>query len=254
MLERFPDAGDTNRVPSPTPGADMNQYSNPVGAFRDVGIQVFDMFKQNDWEHSYAVMVGNGNGLSFSDNDSNKDLYAYWSSEKIFGGKGGRRQGWKMFAWVQDGKRTNAYNTSETQTRNRYGLGTKYLKKPFRVSAEYMQGKGMIFQGPSRPGHVFNDLKASGWYVEGGWYIPNTKFEIDLRYDSYTRDENHPTSAIGDESDFETWTIGTQYHFNKKTRVGLEYALRNYKSDTAAVNRQLDGVDGRLALQVTAIF
>jgi len=101
---------------------------------------------------------------------------------------------------------------------------------------------------------MFNDLEASGWYVEGGWYIPKTKFEIDLRYDSYTREENHPTSNPGDESRFKTATIGMQYHFNKKTRVNLEYSKRDFESDTTLVNNQYEGVKGRFAIQVTAIF
>lgn len=254
MLERFPNANDSNKGPSTTPDASLNQYSNPVGAFRDIGVQVFDTFKQNDWEHTYAAMIGNGNGLELGDVDNNKDVYLYWSSEKVFGGKGGRRAGWKTYAWTQNGKRTNAYDTSQTQSRKRYGIGTKYVQKPFRLSAEYMQGEGMIFQGPNRPTHAFNDLEASGWYVEGGWYIPNSNFELDLRYDSYVRDENHPTSAQGDESTFNTLTIGTQYHFNKKTRIGLEYSIRDFKSDTTAVNNHLEGVDGRIAIQVTAIY
>jgi len=254
MMERFPDANDTNKAPSTTPIANLNQYSNPVGAFRDVGIMLFDMFKINDWEHTYAITVGNGNGLNFSDNDSNKDMYVYWSSEKVFSGKGSRRSGWKTFAWLHEGKRTNVYNTSESQNRQRYGIGSKYLQKPFRMTAEYMQGKGMIFQGSHRPTQIFNDLKASGWYVESGWYIPNTNFEIDLRFDTYTREENHPTSVSGDESRFNNWTIGAQYHFNKKTRISINYAIRDAESDTVACNNHLQGVGGRLALQVTAIY
>jgi len=73
LLERFPSSStssagnppvytttsEPNQAPTPTPNADMNQYSRAVGAFRDTGVQVFDMFKFNNWEHSYAVMVGN---------------------------------------------------------------------------------------------------------------------------------------------------------------------------------------------------
>ena len=88
-----------------------------------------------------------------------------------------------------------------------------------------------------------------------GWYIPNSKFEIDLRYDSYTREENHPSSVKGsDESTFNTVTLGTQYHFNKKTRLNMEYSSRDNKSDTAEVNRQNKDVGGRFAIQVTTIF
>ena len=254
LLERFPTANDINQAPTPTPNADMNQYSQSVGAFRDVGIQIFDTFKASNWEHSYAVMVGNGNGINRGDNDSNKDVYVYWSSEMVFGGKGGRREGWKLFAWYQDGKRTNAFNPAQEQDRTRAGIGTKYLKKPFRVTAEYMDGEGMIFQGQHRPAHIFNNEEANGGYIEGGWYIGKTNFEIDLRYDTYTRGENHPTSAASDESTADTITLGGQYHFNKKTRVNLEYASRDFKSDTTAVNNQVKDVDGRFAIQVTHIF
>jgi len=254
LLERFPQVGDTNSPATTTPNANLNNYSRAVGAFRDVGVQIFDTFKVNKWEHSYAVMYGNGNGLNYSDNDDNKDLYLYWSSELVFGGKGGRRQGLKLFAWNQDGKRTDAFDKTQEQDRERSGLGVKYLQRPFRLSAEYMEGEGMIFQGPGRPGHIFNDGEAEGFYVEGGWYIPNTNFEIDLRYDEYTRDENHPTSATGDETSFETVTLGAQYHFNKKTRLNMEYSDRTNESDTTAVNNQQEGVDGRFAVQVTHIF
>lgn len=269
MLERHPKFGDNFQVPAETPNASMSGYSTPVGAFRDVGIQVFDAFKTGGWETSYAVMIGNGNGLNFGENDDNKETYLYLSTEKVYGGKGGRREGLKMFAWAQNGTRTNAYDRTEEEDRKRSGVGVKYLKKPFRATAEYLQGEGMIFQGQHRPGAgpagsgaatngsfngVFNDLEASGYYVDFGYYIPGTKWELDLRYDSYTRDENHQTSVDGDESDFVTTTVGAQYHFNKKTRLNMDYAIRSFESDTAAVDYNLEGVDGRLALQVTHIF
>ncbi len=254
LLERFPQSTDSNRAPSPTPDAAMNRYSRSVGAFRDVGIQVFDTFKASNWEHSYALMVGNGNGLNFGDNNDDKDVYVYWSSEMVFGGKGGRREGLKMFAWYQDGKRTNAYNITESQDRTRSGLGVKYLKKPFRVTTEYMQGKGMIFQGQHRPQHAFNNEEADGGYIEGGWYIGKTNWELDLRYDTYTRGENHPTSLAEHESRANEVTVGTQYHFNKKTRVNIDYAMRDFESDTAAVEAQVKGVEDRFGIQVTHIF
>ena len=254
LLERFPQDGDTNSAPQPTPDANMAQYSRSVGAFRDVGVQVFDTFKASNWEHSYAIMFGNGNGLNHGDNDDNKDLYLYWSSEMVFGGKGGRREGLKLFAWYQDGKRTDAFDKTLEQDRTRQGLGAKYLNKPFRVTAEYMQGEGMIFQGQHRPNDIFNNEEADGGYLEGGWYIANTNFEIDLRYDTYTRGEHHAKSAADDESRADTWTIGTQYHFNKKTRINLEYASRDFESDTAAVEAQVKDVAGRYAIQLTHIF
>ncbi len=271
LLERFPNStcdgatpavpciqtGDANNAATPTPDADMNQFSRSVGAFRDVGIQVFDTFKSGSWEHSYAFMVGNGNGLNYSDNDDNKDLYLYLSTENVFGGKGGRREGLKMFAWHQDGKRTKATDRTLEQDRTRSGLGVKYLQRPFRASAEYMTGEGMIFQGQHRPNHMYNDGKAAGYYAEAGWYIPDTKWELDLRYDSYIRDEFHPSAGTQqgiDETTYDTITVGAQYHFNKKTRMNVEYATRDAESDTALVHSNVKGINDRFAIQVTHIF
>jgi len=256
MLERFQQAGETNIAPADltTPSEGVGRYSRPVGAFRDVGVQFFDSFKSGKWDHSYAVMFGNGNGLNFGDNDDNKDTYVYWASELSYGGKGPRAQGLKIFAWNQSGKRTDPDDAAVVEDRTRSGVGVKYLKKPYRVTVEAMQGEGMIFMGQHRPADGFNDKKASGHYVDFGYYIPDSKWEIDLRVDSYTRDENHGTSAAGDESTFDTTTIAAQYHINKKTRVTFEQSSRTFESDTAAVNNQLKGVDTRTAVQLTHIF
>jgi hypothetical protein len=279
MLERFPNQGTASNNPATTTlpvTSGLGGFERSVGAFRDVGIQVFDTFKAGDWEHSYAVMYGNGNGLNFGDNDNNKDTYLYWSSEQVYAGRGGRRQGLKLFAWSQSGKRflDNGAGLIE-HDRDRSGLGFKYLKKPWRVSAEYLQGEGMIFVGPNRPTFRINpaapagvgsgaDGEASGWYIDGGWYIPGTKWEIDLRYDVYNRLENSTAFPGGPnvgktfEMEFTTFTIGTQYHINRKTRVNIEYADRDFNAvDFAAgagPNANLDGVGGRFAVQVTHIF
>lgn len=287
LLERYPNATYTPNTPAQTLPTDTPLtevgYTKAVGAFRDVGIQVFDMFKVNNWEHSYAVMYGNGNGLNYGDNDDNKDLYLYWSSELVFGGKGGRREGLKMFAWNQDGKRTldNTNDTIHNPTefdRTRTGLGFKYLQKPFRVSAEYMVGDGMIFVGPDKPSMWINDAagavgqgvgdgangEADGYYLEAGFYIPNTNWEIDLRYDVYNRltdDKKGTAGALAGKSlevQFNTVTLGTQYHFNKKTRINAEAAFRDFEAvDWASgvgPNSNLDNVDTRYAIQLTHIF
>jgi hypothetical protein len=297
LLERFP-----NDVYTPNAGVTtlpattgLGAFDKSVGAFRDTGIQVFDTFKVGKWEHSYAIMVGNGNGLNFGNGDGNYDKYIYWSSENVFGGKGGRREGLKMFAWAQTGKRlldntndftsvttstpvldstgTPTVNTIETTVdtpihnptefdRDRAGVGIKYLKKPWRVSAEYMKGEGMIFVGPDKPSYDLNgakpggdgsDGKASGYYVEGGWYIPGTNWEVDLRYDFYDRLEN---DAL--EMEFKTVTVGAQYHINKKTRINMEVADRSFEAinfaSGAGPNANLDDVDKRFAVQLTHIF
>jgi len=281
LLERFPNRLYTPNInPQPLPPAvPLNGFERSVGAFRDVGVQVFDAFNfGNNWELSYAAMIGNGNGLNFSDNDDNKDVYGYLALEKVWGGAGPRREGLKFFAWLQQGKRTadltnnfddngNPIYDPEEYDRDRWGVGAKYLRKGWRATAEYMEGDGMIFQAPHNPsfglgpgaGNPNNrDAngaygKGKGFYVEGGWRIPKTGFEIDLRYDEYNR-----LDGARFQVDFKRTTIGAQYFFNPRVRVAVNYEIReghapNFPSGLGP-NAQVDGIDDVIAVQVTGIF
>ena len=251
LQERFPAARDRNIKPQPTPNADMNGFSEPVAAFRDTGVEVFDAFSSGNWEHSYAVMLGNGNGLSLADHDDSKDYYLYWSSAYLFDKKihGAFRPDMKFFGWYQGGKRTNAYNVSQEQNRRRYGAGVTYRLNSLHATGEYMCGQGMIFQGPQNPQSIFNDFRANGGYVEGGWDIPATPWELDLRYDEYSRNNGQPT-----EASFRTVTAGVQYHFTKLDRIALNYAFNDFTSDAANIRNQLAGVSGRVSILVTVVF
>ncbi len=283
LIERLPNHNYTNNLAPVTLPVDseksLNTYEKPVAAARDLGIQIFDTFVKDDWEHSYAVMLGNGNGLSLSDSDDNKDLYLYWSSEKVYGGQGPRREGWKFFAWHQDGARlldnsNDGIHNPREFDRTRWGLGTQYRSMPYRLTFEYRRADGMIFVGPDKmtfdqnvqpsganPGGADGATgEAWGAYLEGGWYIPQTHWELDARYEHYSRltdDSGHP-SGNSFESIWKTLTLGVQYHFNKKTRVTLNYAIRDVETPDfasgAGPNANMDGIDDRLALQVTAVF
>ena len=250
-------------------GAKFNSQPGPVGAFRDVGVQVFDAFDVgNDWEVSYAAMIGNGNGIEFSNSDGEYDKYLYFSAEKgLDGGKGGRAHGLKFFGWGQWGTRllditNDSTSNLKSYDRNRAGLGVKYLKKPFRVTAEYVKADGMIFEGPDKTNWYFTgpangngaDAKAYSWYVEGGWYIPKTKWELDARFDTLTRNDGR-----NDQHRFDKWTLGVQYHFNPKTRVTFNYEIRDFECNSGAavcnnVNANLRGVGNKAGVQLTAIF
>lgn len=287
LLERTPNrdySGNIAPVSLPTGSADLYGFDKPVSGFRDVGVQVFDSFAMSDWEHSYAFMLGNGNGLNFGDNDDNLDTYLYWSSEKVFSGTGPRRQGLKLFVWQQSGKRlldnTNDATSNPTEfDRDRSGFGIKYLKGQYRFTAEYMMGEGMIFVGPDKPSFYINDAggpvgqnvgngaegEANGYYIEGGWYIPNSKWEIDARYDIYNRltDDNEfsagPNTGKSLEMQFTTLTLGAQYHINRKTRLNFEVANRDFEAvdfddGPTTPNDNLKGVDKRYAIQLTHIF
>jgi len=280
LLERFfnGDGSDTSVKPGTPPtftpstgGGNPNRPNGPVGAFRDTGIQIFNTFKVKDWELSYAGMYGNGNGITRGDNDDNKEIYLYASAELVFGGKGGRRQGLKMFAWNQDGKRTILATPTQVQgefDRTRSGLGTTFRKGKWRAAAEYIKADGMIFNGTDGgavPGSTsagpgvtasFNmetKGKADGYYGHFGYAIL-PKLELDLRYDVY----NRMTDVSAKERKFTATTVGAQYFFNKKSRVIVNYEFRDAEApnlpSTHNANKILGQVDDRLSAQLLIIF
>lgn len=269
LLERVPNTAYTANAPATATPEDgsLSAFEQPVGAFRDTGVQVFDSFQTGDWEHSYALMLGNGNGLNFGDNDSRKDTYLYWSSEKVFSGKGPRVKSVKLFAWTQDGDRRldntddGVYNP-EFYSRTRSGIGAKYSKDEHRIGFEYITAKGMIFVGPDKPTFDINgagpggdgsDGEASGFYLDYGYSIPETNWQLDARYDELNRLEGDNL-----EMKFTTLTLGANYFFNKKSRVTINLENRDFNAPNfgsgAGPNANLDDVGQRFAIQLTHIF
>jgi hypothetical protein len=242
------------------------QRNGPVGAFRDTGIEVFDSFNLKGWDTSYAVMIGNGNGLARVDNNKGKDTYLYLSTEKVFGdSKGPRRHGLKFYAWSQNGKRT-IDNTEKNRTRS--GLGTTYFDGKYRLAAEYITAEGMIYGGPKGGGtpadgatfSVQPDQAANGYYVDLGYRIV-PKFELNLRYDyldSGTKTNAKTGTNNDEERQFTTTTVGAQYFLNKKTTLIANYEIRDIKApgapSAAPVHQILDSLDNRIGLELRVVF
>lgn len=267
----------------------VNAPTTGVGAFRDVGIQVFDTFKRGTWEYSYAVMMGNGNGLNRGDNDENKDTYGYFSAEKVFGGKGPKRQGMKVYAWSLDGKRTVTGEDANGQgayDRIRTGAGVTYRKGKQRFAFEYINASGMIFtgsDGASVPGNgtssgvlaagagaeATNDVgtdrvvtaswnvatngQANGYYIHYGYAVkPNV--EVDIRHDVY----NRMTDVAIAERIFTTTTLGAQYWLNKKSHLTLNYEMRSAEAPAYASTdntaKVLGSLDDRISVGLLTIF
>jgi Phosphate-selective porin O and P. len=229
--------------PSAPAGAAAAKQIGGVDAFRDNGVQVYDWFDHGPWEYAYAVMVGNGAGLSTTDNNGNKQVTARVQSSYIFGGKGPYRQDVTGWLWYQTGK---VHFGDTDYNRMREGLGFKYERDPLRVTAEYMRGTGVIFNGVNPPFTdpniatvstvaLGNDNKGRGWYVEAGYkpfmhgipglMKPLPKLQLEARYDTYDRLPNSATL----ERRFNTWTLGAQYFFTPRVRVTLNYAIRSLK-------------------------
>ncbi len=253
-----------------------NGLNGSVGAYRDIGLQLFNTFTLNKgsgkypWELSYAFMVGNGNGIDRGDNDDNRELYYYLSVGQIFGGKGARREDWKLYAWYQDGEREifdSTTNSIRDFDRTRWGLGGTLRWKKFRAYAEYISADGMIANGTDGgavPGSLNNagtvtatantltDNEADGWYIDFGYKVlPN--LELDVRYDELDRGTEN---AAGLERDFTRWTIGAQYFFNKKSRFTLNYEFRDIDAPggNATAKSVVNSIDDVLSAQVLIIF
>ncbi|WP_024852111.1 porin [Hydrogenovibrio kuenenii] len=235
--------------------------SQPVSAFRDTGVEVFDSFNLKGWDTSYAVMMGNGNGLAMTDNNKSKDTYLYLSTEKVFGAsKGPRRHGLKFYAWSQNGKRTiNISGVATDKDRSRSGLGTTYFDGKYRMTAEYITAKGMIYGGTKGAGlpadgasfSVQTDEEANGYYVDLGYRVkPN--IELNARYDFL----DSGTKVAANERKFTNTTLGAQYFFNKKTTLMADYEIRKIEAPAgnATVKSILDSLDNRLALQLRVVF
>lgn len=129
--------------------------TQPVSAFRDTGIQLFERFKVH--EHvtlSAAYRLGNGNGISNSRTSTQPTHYYYVALEHPFGGgRGFYTRALKLFMWAEQGKRTllSAHPATPSKSveteRNRYGLGVSYYNHGVRAEVEYLYAAGMIFTG-----------------------------------------------------------------------------------------------------------
>jgi hypothetical protein len=261
-----------------------NGLNGSVGAFRDIGVQFFNTHTIKDgpgaypWEISYAFMVGNGNGIARRDNDNEREYYYYLSTGQVFGGVGPRRDDWKVYAWLQDGKRTifdSGSSANREFDRERWGVGGTYRKGKYRLYGEYVEADGMIpnattgaaiggtlntavFSPAAHPAgsvvSTFNTLanaEAKGWYLDFGYMaLPN--LELDVRYDELDRGTG---TVAGAERDFKRWTLGAQYFFKKQSRFTLNYEFRDTEApNDAGADNIVSGTDDMFTAQILVIF
>lgn len=252
-------------------GSDTKNANRPngaSGAFRDIGIMAFDALRHRDWEFSYALMVGNGNGLTRWDNDTHKDVYSYLAAERIFAGQGLRREGLKFYLWDQTGKRTLSAAGAGTYARRRAGVGSTWRRGPWRAGAEYIWASGMIpggTDGNAVPGSVqngggaiasYNILPrehAHGGYLDLGYRVTRA-WELNLRYDRL----DSATDQASNERLFRTWTLGVQYRYDAATRVLINFESRHAEApglaQSSAVNHNLQALDNRMGIQLIRMF
>ena len=244
-------------------GASNGATVSGGSGFRDWGVQVYDWFNKGPWEFSYALMVSNGNEIeALSDNDSNKDITGRLQASYVFGkSKGPNREDASVWLWHQNGEREFG---GQDFDRIREGIGARYQKGPWRATAEYLRGDGMIFGGPNppfprQPVQIGLNEKANGWYLEGGWRF-HKNWETSLRHDVF----NRMTETAALERQFTTTTLAANWFFYKNTRLTLNYEWRELDvpnlsaipAGAQRTNAQLiaDNLGDRASVQLTWFF
>ncbi len=263
-----------------------------INAVRDWGIQIFDRFKGPKWSYSYAVMLGRGQAIGeSSDNNSNVDLYLYASADyNLPGGRGPFKNGVKLYSWYQGGKREFSSDTTGAEyDRLRYGFGVQALGKLFggkykhRIGAEFLFADGMLFLAPAggvaegnfQSGNLQyaaeKGNKSRGISIDYGFYL-NRKWDFGMRYARHDLLGNRNANVNqGNERIFKEVTFGVNYRLNRKTRLSLNYTLREIEAPnaytatgglttgsaavvTSNVAKIVESTDNRIALQLTWIF
>jgi len=264
LLERFVHgaAQPAGSPSSPALGAAENRAYGTNGV-RDWGVQVFDSFRGDKWDLSYAVMLGRGEAIHETDaaNDD-PDLYLYSSAEyHLPGGWGVHKHGVKLYGWYQRGNRSFSSDASGREyERIRYGAGAKALgnllgsKYKYRLGLELMQADGMIFIAPAggvADGNVGGGNlqiaaekgnRSRGYTLDLGFY-PDNKWQLDLRY--HRHDLLHDTAATvnpGNARELTDITLGLNYHFSRKLRLTLNYIFRNVEAPEPYASSAPDGV------------
>ncbi|MCW8903963.1 hypothetical protein [Sedimenticola sp.] len=231
-------------------------YDSDVG--RDWGIQAFDSFNAGKWTHTYAAMIGNGNGIHESDNNNEKDLNLYFSSEyDLPGGKGAMKNGVKLYAYHQSGVRNYIVDAQGTKSedfdRIRYGFGVQALGRFFgetghkhRLGMDLMFAEGMILQSATTSctdcpygGQLQiaseRENKAKGLTLEYGYYL-NKNWQFDVRYSRNNllyETINNSYWSDSDERIITELALGTTYHIAPKTSLTLNYVFRESEAPNA---------------------
>lgn len=259
QIERFVEgnAKGTRPIPGQSYGtneADSNitTYAYDADVARDWGVQLFDAFTFGKWTHTYAVMVGNGNGIHSTDNNDDKDVNLYWSTHyDLPGGKGPHKHGIKGYAYHQKGVRNFVIDPDGTQSedfdRIRYGFGFQAIGHLFgeaghkhRIGMDFMFAEGMVLQSVTNSytdgawGGYYQmaaerENKARGITVDYGFYL-NKRWDFGIRLAQNNLLYETVNNAIWQNSDeriIRQLTLGANYYINPKTRLSVNYEFRD---------------------------
>lgn len=186
-------------------GKDVNGNQNG----RDIGIQVGGtLLKQKDRPViDYRLGIFNGSGINALDNNENKDYAARLILHPLTGLdiSGAYYDGSRLVPEVRTG---NVVTTpARNANRDRYGVDLSYDLKNFSLRSEYIHGKD-------------DQVEREGYYVMGGYFFFQKKFQLVAKYDFYDADK-----AVADNAS--TWAVvGANYFFNANTKLQANYSVK----------------------------
>lgn len=238
---------------SPVLGMPQNRAYG-TNAVRDWGVQVFDSFREEDWDLSYAVMLGRGEGIHETRTTNDEpELYLYGSAEhRLPGGWGMHTHGVKLYGWYQHGTRSFSTDiTGREYDRVRYGAGVKALgnlfgsRYKFRLGTELMFADGMIFIAPAggaAGGNIDSGNlqvaaeqgnRSRAWTLDFGFF-PDSRWQLDLRYHRHELLYNTAATVNpGNEREVEELTAGVNHHFSRSLRLTFNYTFRDVDAPVA---------------------
>ena len=277
-LERF--ATGSTRAQPPSSGGTNGDLGTPVdqsegfNGARDWGVQVFDSFKQENWDYTYAFMLGRGAGIHETSRAQDPlEQYYYLSAEQdLAGGKGPWKHGTKYYAWLQQGVRVFESDPLQTEyDRKRYGLGVRSQGSLFglearqRFEVSYMVADGMVFYAPAgsvKGGDLMfaaeDGNQSQALSIDYGHFI-NSNWEAMLRWDKHEllSETDNVVWTDADARDITTMTYGVQYHFSKKLKLAFNFIDRKVEAPNEpffVVQDVVGSIGNRYSFQLTWIY
>jgi hypothetical protein len=230
------------------------RFDGGASGFRDVGVEVFDTFRQGHLALSYAAMVSNGKRGAVDD-DAQKDVSGRTTLSYVFSGADSdpHRQELSLFVWGQRGRR-DVEGVSAQRVRS--GAGIHLEKEPFRVRTELVYASGAISTGPfppfpGQPQTMDPYARAIGAYVQARMRVFD-KALVGLRYEELHRGIDEPRQLRV----FRTLSPMLEYDIVPRVRLQATYERRWLSApDGSADAKTIAATMGdRASLQATVIF
>lgn len=176
---------------------------------RDIGVQVGGtILKLKDRPVvDYRFGVYNGSGINSTDKDEDKDYAARLILYPLTGlaVSGAWYDGSRFIPEVKSG--TVVTTSAQSVNRDRFGVDLSYDLNNFSLRSEYIYGKD-------------NRTEREGYYVLGGYYFFQKKFQVVAKYDFYDANKANADDAS-------TWVVlGGNFNFNANTKLQVNYSIK----------------------------